>query len=40
MGVIGCGGIAQAAHLPNIAQNPRARLVAAAEEAGVKLTIG
>ncbi len=31
MGVIGCGGIAQAAHLPNIVKNPRARLVAVAD---------
>ncbi|HWK80961.1 MAG TPA: Gfo/Idh/MocA family oxidoreductase [Thermomicrobiales bacterium] len=28
IGVIGCGGIARHAHLPNIARNPRARLVA------------
>ena len=28
IGVIGCGGIARAAHLPNIKRNPRARLVA------------
>jgi len=31
MGVIGCGGIAHAAHLPNIVKNPRARLVAVAD---------
>jgi predicted dehydrogenase len=28
VGVIGCGGIARHAHLPNIARNPRTRLVA------------
>lgn len=28
IGVIGCGGIARHAHLPNIARNPRTRLVA------------
>jgi predicted dehydrogenase len=28
IGVIGCGGIARHAHLPNIARNPRAKLVA------------
>jgi predicted dehydrogenase len=28
IGVIGCGGIARLGHLPNIARNPRARLVA------------
>lgn len=28
IGVIGCGGIARAAHLPNIVRNPRAKLVA------------
>lgn len=28
IGVIGCGGIARHAHLPNIKRNPRARLVA------------
>lgn len=31
MGVIGCGGIAQAAHLPNIVRHPRAKLVAVAD---------
>jgi len=31
MGVIGCGGIAHAAHLPNIVRNPRANLVAVAD---------
>jgi predicted dehydrogenase len=31
IGVIGCGGIARAAHFPNIARNPRARLVAACD---------
>jgi predicted dehydrogenase len=31
MGVIGCGGVAHGAHLPNIIRNPRARLVAVAD---------
>lgn len=31
IGVIGCGGIAHAAHLPNIARNPRAKLIAVAD---------
>ena len=31
IGVIGCGNVAHFAHLPNIARNPRARLVAVAD---------
>ena len=31
MGVIGCGGVAHGAHLPNIVRNPRAKLVAVAD---------
>lgn len=31
VGVIGCGGIARLAHLPNLARNPRVRLVAVAD---------
>lgn len=31
IGVIGCGGIAKFAHLPNLARNPRARIVALAD---------
>ncbi|MBO0743988.1 MAG: Gfo/Idh/MocA family oxidoreductase [Candidatus Dormibacteraeota bacterium] len=31
VGVIGCGGIARLAHLPNLKRNPRARLVAVAD---------
>jgi predicted dehydrogenase len=31
VGVIGCGGISRYAHLPNLARNPRARIVAVAD---------